>query len=114
MDINTWFAFILASIATLIVPGPNSLLALTHGAIHGYKKTPYTILGGSLGFVLLIALCIFGIAAIIQASQLAFLRIKIFGGLYLIWLGIKTWRAAPINVSVNNLTIASSPLILFL
>ncbi|MHA3104724.1 LysE family transporter [Acinetobacter sp. ANC 3791] len=77
------------------------------------KKAQYTILGGYLVFVLLIALCIFGIAAIIQASQLAFLGIKIFGGLYLIWLGIKTWRASPINVSVNNLTMASSPLILF-
>lgn len=38
MEINTWFAFVIASLGTLIVPDPSSLLALTHGAIHGYKK----------------------------------------------------------------------------
>lgn len=38
MEINTWFAFVIASLRTLIVPDPSSLLALTLGAIHGYKK----------------------------------------------------------------------------
>ncbi|OGA97222.1 MAG: hypothetical protein A3E25_04840 [Burkholderiales bacterium RIFCSPHIGHO2_12_FULL_69_20] len=53
-----------AAIGLSLTPGPNSLLVLTHGALHGHRRTLYAVAGGALGFVLLIALSLAGIGAL--------------------------------------------------
>jgi arginine exporter protein ArgO len=68
MDLHTWLIYLLAAIGLSLSPGPNGLLALTHGALHGRGKALFTISGGCLGFVLLIALSMFGIGALLKAS----------------------------------------------
>lgn len=75
--------FLLTSIGMSLSPGPNGLLALTHGALHGSRKTLFTIAGSLLGFVTVIALCMFGIGALIQASVVWLTALKWVGGLYL-------------------------------
>jgi len=55
MHADTWLLFLAASIGLSASPGPNGLLALTHGALHGRRMASYTVLGGALGFVLVIA-----------------------------------------------------------
>lgn len=101
MHFNTWLIFLVTCIGLSLSPGPNSLLVLTHGAIHGSRKTLFTICGGVLGFVVIIALCMFGIGALIKSSLLWLLALKWVGGLYLVWLGIQVWRAPPIDVTVE-------------
>jgi threonine/homoserine/homoserine lactone efflux protein len=64
MQLHTWLIFLAASIGLSLSPGPNGLLALTHGALHGGRKTLFTIAGGAVGFVAIIALCMFGIGAL--------------------------------------------------
>jgi len=49
MALDTWFLFFLTSVGMSLSPGPNGLLALTHGAMHGSRKTLFTIMGGILG-----------------------------------------------------------------
>ena len=68
MDIHTWLIYFLAATGLSLSPGPNGLLALTHGALHGRRKAMYTITGGALGFVIVIALSMFGIGALLQTS----------------------------------------------
>lgn len=55
MELDTWLVYYLAVIGLSLSPGPNGLLALTHGAMHGRRKALYTILGGALGFIAVIA-----------------------------------------------------------
>ena len=50
MAFNTWLLFLLASVGISLSPGPNGLLALTHGALHGSRKTLFTITGGLVMF----------------------------------------------------------------
>lgn len=100
MQFETWLIFLGTSIGLSLSPGPNSLLALTHGAMHGHRKALFTISGGVLGFVAIIALCMFGIGALIKSSILWLTVLKWAGGLYLIWLGIQVWHAPPIDVTV--------------
>ncbi|WP_151671179.1 LysE family translocator [Nitrincola schmidtii] len=90
---ETWLIFFVASIGLSLTPGPNSLLALTHGAIHGPVRTLNTIAGGALGFACVIALSMFGIASVLAVAENMLFIMKILGGLYLIWLGIQVWRA---------------------
>jgi len=103
MQFETWLIFLVTSIGLSLSPGPNGLLALTHGAMYGYRKTSFTILGGAAGFIVVIALCMFGIGALIKSSVVWFTLLKWLGGLYLVWLGIQVWRSPPVT-SVTNLT----------
>jgi homoserine/homoserine lactone efflux protein len=98
VELHTWLIYLLAAAGLSLSPGPNSLLALTHGALHGRRKTLYTVAGGSLGFITIIALSMFGIGALLKASLAWLTVLKWVGGLYLVWLGIQVWRSPPIAV----------------
>ena len=98
MALHTWLLYLAAALGLSLTPGPNSLLVLTHGALHGHRKTLLTVSGGALGFVALIALSMLGIGALLKASAGALTALKLFGGVYLIWLGIQLWRAPAIHL----------------
>jgi len=93
---HTWLIYLLASVGLSLSPGPNGLLALTHGALHGRRRALFTIAGGALGFAAIIALSMFGIGALLQSSLAWLAVLKWAGGAYLVWLGIQVWRAPPI------------------
>jgi homoserine/homoserine lactone efflux protein len=84
MTWQTWSLYALAAIGLSLTPGPNGLLALTHGALHGTKKTLATIAGGSLGFGLIIGLSMFGIGALLATWAGLLVIMKWLGGAYLV------------------------------
>ncbi|HKR40031.1 MAG TPA: LysE family transporter [Paraburkholderia sp.] len=102
MAFHTWLIFLATSIGMSLAPGPNGLLAMTHGAMYGSRKTLFTIGGALLGFVGVIALCMFGIGALVRASVLWLMALKLIGGAYLIYLGVQVWRSPPIAVEMGN------------
>ena len=102
MDLHTWLIYLLAATGLSLSPGPNGLLALTHGALHGRRKALYTIFGGAFGFVAVIALSMFGIGALLKASLVWLTVMKWVGGAYLVWLGIQVWRSPPIGLDVRG------------
>lgn len=93
MPLDTWLLFLLTALGISLSPGPNGLLALTHGAMHGSRKTLFTISGGILGFTAVIALCLVGIGTLLKSSLMWLTVLKLIGGAYLIWLGVKLWRS---------------------
>jgi homoserine/homoserine lactone efflux protein len=101
MALHTWLLYLVAALGLSLTPGPNSLLVLTHGALHGHRRTLFTVAGGAVGFVALIALSMLGIGALLKASVHALLVLKLLGGAYLIWLGIQLWRAPAIHLCSN-------------
>lgn len=101
MSLQIWFLYTLAALGLSLSPGPNSLLALTHGALHGTRASLATLLGGSLGFTFIIALSMFGIGALLQASPLALQTLQWVGAAYLAWLGVQVWRSAPIQLTLD-------------
>jgi homoserine/homoserine lactone efflux protein len=102
MSLQTWLLYLVAAIGLSLTPGPNSLLVLTHGALHGHRRTLFTVAGGALGFLALIALSMLGIGALLQASAHALTVLKLVGGAYLVWLGIQLWRSPPMNLSSQS------------
>ena len=113
MPLDTWLIYLVAATGLSLSPGPNGLLALTHGALHGRGKALYTIFGGALGFVAVIALSMFGISALLQASMVWLTLMKWVGGAYLVWLGIQVWRSPPIGVEIDGSVAARSGWSLF-
>jgi homoserine/homoserine lactone efflux protein len=113
MDPQVWLIYLVAAVGLSLSPGPNGLLALTHGALHGRRKALYTIVGGAIGFVAVIALSMFGIGALLQASLVWLTVMKWVGGAYLVWLGIQVWRSPPIGFEVAASAQGRSPGSLF-
>jgi threonine/homoserine/homoserine lactone efflux protein len=101
MALHNWLLYLVAAFGLSLTPGPNSLLVLTHGALHGHRKTLFTVAGGAIGFVVLIALSMVGIGALLKASAHALTVLKLIGGLYLVWLGIQLWRAPAIQLRAD-------------
>jgi len=113
MELGNWLIYFAAVIGLTLTPGPNGLLALTHGAIYGSKRTIATILGGSVGFATVIALSMFGIGALLAASAQLLIVMKFLGGAYLIWLGIQVWRSPALGDEVAPNSKNSSSVSLF-
>ena len=113
MDPHTWLIYSVAALGLSLSPGPNGLLALTHGALYGWRRTISTIAGGALGFTVLIALSLFGIGALLQSTLIGLTVLKLVGGAYLIWLGIQVWRAPPIGDTLAPVLQSSQRMVLF-
>lgn len=97
MSLELWLVYLAAAIGLSLTPGPNGLLALTHGARFGLRPAVWTVLGGALGFLLLIAGSLAGLGALLAASGTAFTVAKWAGGAYLVYLGLRLWRSpAPV------------------
>ncbi|HUE93047.1 LysE family translocator [Pseudomonas sp.] len=113
MALHTWLLYLTAVIGLALTPGPNGLLALSHGALYGHRRTLFTVGGGVLGFTLLMALSMLGIGTLLQASAQALTILKWLGGAYLIWLGIQLWRAPPLHLAMAEKTTERSGFKLF-
>ena len=95
MSLRTWLLFAAATTLLSLTPGPNGLLALTHGGLFGARRTIATALGGVSGFAILMAASLSGLGALLAASEASFGVLRWAGALYLVWLGVRTWRAPP-------------------
>lgn len=113
MSFESWLLFLLTSVGIALTPGPNVLLALTHGALHGNRKALWTIMGGVTGLVAVMGLCMFGIGALVRTSALWLTGLKLVGGAYLVWLGIRLWAAPPIVVASESRAAAARGAALF-
>lgn len=99
MELSNWIVYAIAALGLSLTPGPNGLLALTHGALFGLRKTTSTVFGGITGFFLVIAMSMFGIGALLAASSSLLTVLKWVGGAYLVFLGIQVWRSPALAVS---------------
>ncbi|MGF1686590.1 LysE family translocator [Photobacterium japonica] len=99
MSLEAWFLYLFAVTGLACAPGPNGMLALSHGAMYGRKKVLATICGGVSGFILVIALSMFGIGSLMMASSHMLTVFKWLGGAYLIYLGIQLWRSPGIQLN---------------
>jgi threonine/homoserine/homoserine lactone efflux protein len=96
--LDTWLIYLVAATGLSLTPGPNGLLSLTHGVRFGLGRAVFTVLGGIVGFMGLIALSMLGMGALLATSEQAFGVAKWLGAAYLVYLGIRTWRAPPPEV----------------
>ena len=99
MALHLWLLYLTAVIGLSLQPGTNGMLALSHGALYGHRRALFTVTGGLLGVVVLMALSMFGIGALLQASANALTLLKWIGGAYLVWLGIQLWRSPPLRLT---------------
>lgn len=93
MSIETWLAFVAASAVLLVIPGPTILLVVSYALGQGRKVALPVATGVALGDFTAMTLSMLGLGALLATSATLFTVLKWIGALYLIWLGIKLWRA---------------------
>lgn len=93
MTFHVWTVFFLAYLVTTLSPGPNVLLVLKNSIQFGWKSAFITILGNLSCQFIIVCLVALGVGALLQTLPTWFLVMKIMGGTYLIYLGIKALRS---------------------
>lgn len=81
--------YIIGSIIIILLPGPNSLYCLSVSAAHGARKGYRTVAGIFLGDSILILVTVLGMGSLLKLYPILFTAIKLLGGLYLCYLGLK-------------------------
>ncbi len=94
MDLVTWLAFVAASLALLVIPGPTVLLAISYALSRGRRVALATVAGVTLGDIIAMTASLAGLGALVLASATLFTALKWAGALYLVYLGIGMLRSA--------------------
>ncbi|MEM6888717.1 MAG: LysE family translocator [Pseudomonadota bacterium] len=95
MSLEHWLAFVTASTALLLIPGPTVLLVLSYALSKGRSVALACAAGVALGDLIAMSAALLGLGALVLASATAFTLVKWAGALYLIWHGVKLIRSAP-------------------
>ncbi|WP_419740941.1 LysE family translocator [Ruegeria sp.] len=95
MSLELWLAFVAASTALLLIPGPTVLLVLSYALSKGRSVAVASATGVAVGDLVAMTASLLGLGALVLASATLFSVLKWIGAAYLIWLGIKLLRSAP-------------------
>ncbi|WP_068301935.1 LysE family translocator [Pararhodobacter sp. CCB-MM2] len=94
MDLHLWLAFVAASLALLVIPGPTLLLVVSYALTQGRRVALAMAAGVALGDLLAMSASLLGLGALVATSATLFTILKWVGAVYLVWMGIGLWRSA--------------------
>jgi threonine/homoserine/homoserine lactone efflux protein len=84
--------FLLVSVLVIVTPGPDTAVITKHVLFGGRRGGIFASLGVVTGLSVWTLAAPIGVAALLRASEPAFLALKIAGALYLAWLGLQMLR----------------------
>jgi threonine/homoserine/homoserine lactone efflux protein len=92
-------ALMLSTAVLVAIPGPNVALIVAKSVQQGFRAGFVATFGTTTGVAIQLLLVVLGVSAIIASAAAALAVIKWAGVAYLIWLGIRTWKAAAPGLS---------------
>lgn len=103
MTLELWLAFCAATMILLVIPGPTILLVVSYALGRGWAVAMPMAVGVALGDLTAMSLSLLGVGALLATSADLFTALRWIGGAYLVWLGIKLWRAGgPLDAKVRT------------
>ncbi|MES9876461.1 MAG: LysE family translocator [Candidatus Sedimenticola sp. PURPLELP] len=85
-----------------ITPGPGVFATISKALASGFRNTLPVIMGIVTGDLVFLLLAIYGLSAIAETFATLFTMIKYLGAAYLVWLGIRLWRAQPALTGITE------------
>lgn len=85
-------AFVVASVVLVVIPGPTVVFVVSRALAHGRRAALASVVGNSTGVSVLVLLVAFGLGTVVERSLLVFTVIKLVGAVYLVYLGVRTFR----------------------
>jgi threonine/homoserine/homoserine lactone efflux protein len=99
--------FIYASVAIMLAPGPSVMFTIARAVAWGRGTAILTVLGNSMGMLILSLVIAVGLGPLLQRSELLLIFVQVLGGLYLIYLGIDALKHRRLHaadmVAINEL-----------
>lgn len=93
IELNTYLAYVAASAAIVIVPGPTVTLIFANSLRAGSKAGLINFAGTQAGLLIMMGVLAAGLTTIVNHLAVIFDVVRIVGAIYLVWLGIKLWRS---------------------
>lgn len=94
MTLQTWWLFVVTVFFISATPGPNMMHALSRSVQVGFRRSTAAMAGCVSALLLALVLSVVGIGAVLVAMPRLFDFIRYAGAAYLVYLGIKAWRAS--------------------
>ena len=85
-------AFLLTGVVLVVVPGPSVLFIVGRALAHGRRAALTSVAGNTTGVLLIVGAVALGVGAVAAASAAVFSVLKLVGAVYLVYLGVQTWR----------------------
>ena len=98
----SYISLISLSVAMLVlaaIPGPGVFATVARSLSSGFRPALAVIAGIVVVHIFFLIFAIFGLSIIAKALGEFFILVKICGGAYLIWLGLKIWFSKPSNTT---------------
>jgi threonine/homoserine/homoserine lactone efflux protein len=90
MSLHLYMAFVLTSAIVICSPGPTVLMVIADALAHHTRHAWSTVLGVGAGDLVAMSVSLAGAGAVLRTSATAFTVMKIIGGLYLVYLGLRS------------------------
>jgi homoserine/homoserine lactone efflux protein len=107
VDLPTALTFALAAGATVISPGPDTILILRNALSSGRNVGLACVFGVQTGLIGHTLLAVFGISVIIASSPVLFKSVAILGAAYLAWIGIQGFRGHTVKFDAGSQTVSA-------
>jgi threonine/homoserine/homoserine lactone efflux protein len=100
MPLPLYLGFITATVVLMLIPGPNVSLIVANSIAYGTRYGLLTLAGTGSAMVLQLSLTVLGLAALLGAMATWFEWLRWVGVVYLLWLGVRQWRAPPLDLTL--------------
>ncbi len=98
MSVTAYLVFAAASVALILLPGPNVALIVGTSLSQGRRAGLATVAGTSSASVLQLGAISLGLALLLTAASHVFAIVRWIGVAYLVVLGLRAWRAPPTRI----------------
>ncbi len=98
MNSDLFIAFVLATTALILIPGPNVTLIVATSLTYGARRALMTVAGTSSAMVIQLAITALGMTSLMLVLSDWFEWLRWAGVVYLIYLGIQRWRARSVGL----------------
>jgi threonine/homoserine/homoserine lactone efflux protein len=99
MTLHSWWLFVMMSFVVSATPGPNMLLVMSSSARHGVRSALAAMAGCMTALMAMMAISAAGLGALLQAFPAVFDTLRWTGAAYLVYLGVKSWRAPALDAA---------------
>ena len=102
LNLSLFSMFIVISLANIFAPGAGVVYAITTGIQGGLKGNFWCRIGLAVGILVLMTASVSGLGVIVANSPTIFTVLRFIGIAYLIYLGIKAWRAPATSIIADG------------
>ncbi|OTG58397.1 threonine transporter RhtB [Acinetobacter sp. ANC 3903] len=102
MSYQVWLAYMLACWVISISPGAGAIASMSSGLNYGFRRGYWNALGLQLALLVQIGIVAAGVGVLFATTPWAFLLVKWFGVVYLLYLAYLQWTAPAQSIEIQQ------------